>query len=448
MAKRVFLSSVFKTLKDVRKAVHDLLIKLDYEVWWAEEHPQLEILPSDPVEANNLVRAVCLQGIESSDIYLGIYPTRYGSDPCGLAFTELEYLHAVSASLPRFLYVLPDRHFVTDDQKIKQRGSLYLIKDQDLSAVKPVAVSSRAELLTKIETDFEQLSQDSQTSELYPWTAPCIERVQSSSQLIVPEAPIDLTISEATALLRSLSNQSFQEAAVLGLVYIQRFFAKPDWRNRRFVKDLDAFLETWNYVAAWAGVCGSLGQTNISKVRIVLHQMLNDYLGVYDIAGAVASGLYGERKIRVARKWYDLSRRFERHFNKIPWLRGHLELAEGDLASARASFLDILMTPALDDYNRALYLSNYGLCLIKEGDRRSGLRHLDEAINIKTLPATFSTRLYRSNAKAYLHIGEIDSAIQSCDIAASHAREHNLKGQLRKALWQRQKIVSNSSSNY
>ena len=123
---RVFLSSVFGTLRKVRHAVHDRLIGLGYEVWWAEGHPQLWNLSDD------LIRAACLQGIESSDVYIGIYPTRYGSDPLDLAFTALEYHHAVSIGLPRFLYVIRNRHFVTDDQKLKQQGFLHLIRDHDL----------------------------------------------------------------------------------------------------------------------------------------------------------------------------------------------------------------------------------------------------------------------------------------------------------------------------
>src|SRR5437868_1609994 len=148
MSKRVFLSSVFGTLKRVRQAVYDQLIALGYEVWWAEDHPHLRNLPND------LIRTYCFQGLESSDVYLGIYPTRYGSDPLELAFTELEYHYAVSIGLPRFLYVIRNKHFVTDDQRVKQRGFLYLIKDRELSSIKPSRVSSLSELLTRISIDF------------------------------------------------------------------------------------------------------------------------------------------------------------------------------------------------------------------------------------------------------------------------------------------------------
>jgi len=276
MAKRVFLSSVFKTLENERQAVHDQLVTLGYEVWWAENNRQLGNLPSNLVEANALVRAVCLQGIESSDVYLGIYPTRYGSDPLELAFTELEYHHAVSVGLPRFLYMIRNRKFVTDDQKIKQQGFLHLIKDHDLSSIRPTRVNSLPELLNRISVDFELLNQNPQAFNVSPWSAPCVERIQSSPiPIIIPHAPSDISVSEAADHLRRVSNQSFQGAAVLGLAYIQRFFSEPNWHNRKFVKDLDEFLEAWSYVAAWAGIGGALGQTNISKARIILCHILD-----------------------------------------------------------------------------------------------------------------------------------------------------------------------------
>lgn len=51
MAKRVFLSSVFRTLATVRQVVHDRLINIGYDVWWAEDHPQLRYLLNDLVRA-------------------------------------------------------------------------------------------------------------------------------------------------------------------------------------------------------------------------------------------------------------------------------------------------------------------------------------------------------------------------------------------------------------
>ena len=107
--------------------------------------------------------------------------------------------------------------------------------------------------------------------------------------------------------------------------------------------------------------------------------------------------------------------------------------------------MNILNQPALDADNYGLRLAYYGLCLVKQGNQRNGLKHLDEATRIRNLRATFLTRIHRAQAEAYFDIGDIESAIQSCELAALIARENGLKGQLRKALKQRQQAASNKS---
>lgn len=437
MAKqRVFLSSVYKSLSRVREDVHDLLVYLGYDVWWAEDHPDLRALSN---EAGN---AFCLQGIEACDIYLGIFPARYGSDPLGLSFTELEYHHAVSLGLPRFLYLLRDRCFVTDDQKNKQRGFLHLLQDRDLSAINPTRVKSIPELKTRISIDFENYSSSPIMPDAKPWQSPCIKQlVLSTSTISVPPTVPDLSIPDATALLEESANQSFQEAAILGLAFIQRFFINPKWADRRFLKDMDEFLRSWTYVSAWAGIGGPLGQTNISKSRIVLNQMLNDNTRVYDLAVDVASGLYSDRCIPAARRWCELQR-----FQPPTWLLGPIELFEGNVKGAKSRFLEMLSRPATKVDGHANHLAYYGLCLVKEGMRREGLRHLEESLNLVGLRATTLTRVHRSVAEAYLYIGDIELALAGSECSALIAHDNGLKGQLRKALVQRRKIVSALSS--
>src|ERR1043165_9620 len=149
---KVFLSSVFQTLVDVRAAVHVRLQTLGFDVWCAENHPQLRGAPA------HVVRAACLAGVEESDIYLGVFPVRYGSDPLSLSFTELEYHHAVALGKPRLLYQLRREAFVTENQRIKQRAFLHLLFDKDITLPLPKFVRSKQELLEAIAYDLEPLS--------------------------------------------------------------------------------------------------------------------------------------------------------------------------------------------------------------------------------------------------------------------------------------------------
>src|ERR1039458_5156467 len=119
----VFLSSVFIGLGGFRSRGRDLLRSLGFSVWWAVA------LPWPTAPAPEWTAAVCLAGVEESDYYLGIYPGRYGSDPLGVGFTELEYHHAVRNGLPVHTYQLNDRNAVVEEQRITQRGFLNLLQD-------------------------------------------------------------------------------------------------------------------------------------------------------------------------------------------------------------------------------------------------------------------------------------------------------------------------------
>jgi hypothetical protein len=92
----VFLSSIFKGLEETRPQVVKLLERLGYYVWWAEALPW----PEKPPPA--LIAATCLAGIDKSDYYLGVYPSRYGSDPLGVGFTELDITTPLAAECPGF----------------------------------------------------------------------------------------------------------------------------------------------------------------------------------------------------------------------------------------------------------------------------------------------------------------------------------------------------------
>jgi tetratricopeptide (TPR) repeat protein len=434
MPKRVFLSSVFQSLAPVRKALHDRLIELGYDVWWAEDFPELRTLPAE------LVRAVCLQG-EESDIYLGVFPSRYGSDPLGLAFTELEYHHAVSLGRPRFLYVLGDRRFVTVDQKAKQAAFLHLVRDRHLSPIKPTRVNSISELISRVSADFENLYRLPLLPSVPPWQAPCVERIVSSAAAIAaPSGLPDLSPWDAARFLYDVANRSFQEARVLGLAFLQRFFSSQSWTDRSFLRGLDEFLNAWTYVSAWTGVRGPLGQTSISKARIVLSQMLNDYSRVYDLAGAVASGLYSDRRLAAARKWYEVARRSQ----PLPGLLGFIALAEGNVEKAKLCFEDMLFRQNMDIDSWANYVSAYGFCLVRQGKQREGLRHYEEVLKDRhRLRNTTLARIYRRTAEAYRYISDINAALEFNNLAASVAWDSGLKDQWRKALKQRRQITSN-----
>lgn len=438
MRKKIFLSSVFKTMHRVRRAVHDHLEK-DYEVWWAEADSRLQNLPDDSIEANNITRTICLNEVESSDIYLGIFPTRYGSYPFDLAFTEMEYNRALFLDRPRLLYQMRNRYWVDDDQKSKQQTFLHLLKDPEITSIRPVWINSLPELLERISLDLDKLNNDNQAFSSPLWSAPSIQQIQNF-QIPNIYSFNDMNFKEATDHLRRVAARSLPEGAAVGITIAQKFLAEPRWNDQLFLNDLDGFLETWSYVATWAGVTGPFGQTNVSKARIRISQMMGNFPRVYELAGGVASALYADRKLYDARRWYEVYKRDELRNRKIPFLRGPLELAFGNVPAAKSAAFEVIAAARNSD-NHALYLAYYGLCLVLEKNYRDGLRHLREAIATPGIPPSTLTRVYRSASRAYQWIGDTDAAIAHCDLAEQIASENYLIGQMKKARQQRRSIL-------
>jgi tetratricopeptide (TPR) repeat protein len=444
MRKKIFLSSVFRTMRRVRRAVHDYL-ENDYEVWWAEEDPRLQNLSSDSVEANNLTRTICLNEVESSDIYLGIFPTRYGSYPFDLAFTEMEYNRALFLDRPRLLYQMRNRYWVDHDQKSKQRTFLHMLKDPEITSIRPVWINSLPALLERISRDLDKLNDDNQAFSSPLWSAPAIQQIQKFQTPNIYSFE-DMSFTEATDHLRRVAARSLPEGAVTGLSIAQKFLNKPRWNDRQFLDDFDEFLEAWSYVATWAGVTGPFGQTNVSKIRIRISQMMGDFPRVYELAGGVASALYSDRKLHDAKRWYEVYKRDEVRKRKIPFLLSPLELAFGNVSAAKSAAFEVITSVRNPD-NHALYLAYYGLCLVLEKNHRDGFRHLREAIETPRIAPSALTRVYRSASRAYQYIGDTDAALEYCDLAEQLAQNNYLAGQMKKAQRQRRSIVNSVKVN-
>lgn len=144
----IFISSVFKTLEDVREKIHALVtVGFDWRTWRAEDYHELR------GASKTRVRQVCFSGIEKSDFYLAVLPNRYGDDSLGLAFTELEYHYAVSIGIPRAIYQLKDTTIVDPTEQLKQQALLSLLHDREITDPIPLKISERKQLYRRIGHD-------------------------------------------------------------------------------------------------------------------------------------------------------------------------------------------------------------------------------------------------------------------------------------------------------
>jgi len=99
---KVFLSSTYTDLIEHRKAAHDALEKLGLHVIW------MEAFGARPDESTK----ACLDEVEESDLFIGIYAHRYGYIPSGadVSITEQEFDHAHKLEKPIFGFIINDEH--------------------------------------------------------------------------------------------------------------------------------------------------------------------------------------------------------------------------------------------------------------------------------------------------------------------------------------------------
>ena len=416
------MSSVFKGLSATRVKVHGLLERQGYSVIWAEGMSW----PERPTP--QLTAMMCLAGIDGSDYYLGIYPSRYGSDPLGMGYTELEYHHAANRRMPRFLYQLYDHVAESEDQRIKQRGFVNLLRDPDVSPVRPVRYQSVRSLLDAIERDFSELAPCGTHAQPRPDVGLALRLWTASSSSISVGSPNDLWAARERELQQAAC-LSVTYAKAVGVAHLLQSTSEFDTQDIRFIRGFDEYLRAWIGVSAWAGVQGVFGQANIAKVRISLAQLQGRYEEISYLAGNVASGLYSDRRVAAADRWYQVFRRS----GEVPSMEGPIALARGDAALASSCFERVLAGPDLDDAGAALHLGYYGVALAMNGHLREAIRESEAALMLPGLPATTSTRVWRTRAQTLAIAGDSSGAKEAVEMSERIAMAAGLLSQIQKA---------------
>ncbi len=126
---KVFLSSTHDDLIEHRQAAHDALEQLGLHVIW------MEAFGARPVESTK----ACLDEVEESDLFVGIYAHRYGhiSEGKEVSITEEEFNHAQKLGKPIFGFVVTadypwNPEMVEFDKKHKLDSLLKKVKQQPI----------------------------------------------------------------------------------------------------------------------------------------------------------------------------------------------------------------------------------------------------------------------------------------------------------------------------
>jgi hypothetical protein len=146
----VFLSSTFADLVDHRKAVLYVLQRMRS---WVEA---MEYFGSD----TDVPLQVCLNAVDRSDLYIGVFGTRYGStDGEGISITQREYERAVAHNKTILIYLLDEERHLTPPAHV-DRGEnaqrLDALKDQLKKRHTCTRFESPSDLALKVGLDLVQ----------------------------------------------------------------------------------------------------------------------------------------------------------------------------------------------------------------------------------------------------------------------------------------------------
>ena len=408
----IFISSVFKTLKDVRGKIHSLVtVGFGWRAWWAEDY-QEELQGASKTR----VRQVCFSAIENSDFYLAVLPNRYGDDSLDLAFTELEYHHAVSIGIPRVVYQLRDITIVDPTEQLKQQALLSLLHDREITDPIPVKISDRKQLYRRIGHDLYRFK---------------VKREGGANLHKDPTAPVRHLLATFQAdslidfgliaqdyrkfdpdlvrfylrLMDRTYQDSFNDALQIGSAILDYMFGVSRWGDAEYLELLNSLLSRWNKAGSWAGIKGTLSPLAAAKARLIICQITKDYDNIYEPAVAIASCYYSDKKLDKALKWSKVAARAVPDYS----VSGSVLLALGRIEEAAQSF-----RRALDKHWKqgseasfALNLAHVGLIECKKGNKFDGLNKLREAIDLTATSRGFRARALRVLGEGLLAMGEI-----------------------------------------
>jgi tetratricopeptide (TPR) repeat protein len=99
---KVFISSTYKDLIDYRAAAIRAVEGTNYQ---ASKMEVFGARPDEPLDA-------CLNEVEESELFIGIYALRYGFIPEGadISITEMEYVHAKKLGKPIYCFILDEEN--------------------------------------------------------------------------------------------------------------------------------------------------------------------------------------------------------------------------------------------------------------------------------------------------------------------------------------------------
>jgi tetratricopeptide (TPR) repeat protein len=486
---RVFISSVWRGLGDVRTRIYEWAIDAGYEPWLFEKaKPQAAWAALKAPE----IEAICLDNVASADLYVGIFHTGYGSSAtyhfAHVSFVDLEFFEALDAGVPMRLYVLEP---FTPEPEL--RLLIQVIRTLLPNSIK--SCQTEAALLDAIKRDVDRhfgraraMSARTPAQHLKRYLRRLIltRRFHDDKdtglrflldQYPSPSLPFDPDlVRSGLASVRALDSYGVQLNGAW--ILLQRLFHVPWLKHREYLKLWDDVLGVWDRAAAWYGLHGftfigklaadntmlavrallaSRGETDSLKRLLAAGSektgAVEEWINLYGLGGALASEYYSIAKqapntalrrhyLLKADSWIEVAERTSVMEWNLRWqaglaaIRGHILLELGETPRAVDIFernLRLREEAGLGPSSIGEAKVDLGYAYFLSGRRRDAepflLHGLDE-LKREAAPG-FIARAQKKLAKFYASRGALRKAAEQLVEARDLCERHGIRDQLR-----------------
>lgn len=359
--------------------------------------------------------AACLNNVENSDLYIGIFWRRYGSIviPHEISMTEFEFYRARNLRKPMRIYIIRDESNYREEQL-----KLFLdltMSDPEIATYACFCDLSQLEEKVRIDLELFEKAFDSE-EEIDKFVPPYyideslkMLDLLPSELIILKEPPLTKASFDKEFVLKKLkdmetnySEYKFDGVLQNGWDVLNVLKLTPPGKYKEFRTLWARFLRLWSGACNWFGyIEGSMGSVWASKSLLEIYRILEDWSLFNSWVGGVSSTLYTLAGIKEAKthgvggKWQKEFRKENMHllkhalsccnyaFSKSGTISGGLLSVRGNIHRelrnfkfAIADFQLAINIGGSEEYHASL-LGDLGLTQIIKGDYRNGMRNLE-----------------------------------------------------------------------
>ena len=490
---KVFISSVYWGLENVRAQLYDWAKASGYEAWVFEKSE-----PGLGKTTPQNIQRVCLQHVDSSALYIAILHQGYGTSAefhlANVSLVDLEFFEAFKEGKPILVYILEP---FTPVPELK----MLLTVVSNLLPESITRCSGEKDLLTRIKRDIDRHLGRTPKHLSFSREAGLLRQFLRSIALhrrrmdeeegirfLASKYPQPTGhgfdkdfVNERLTRIKDLKNypQVLNETWHI----FEELFKVP-WYEKRHSEHLilwDEVLGCWDTASAWCGLHGPLlvgklaADNTLLAVRsliaahgeqLSLNRLLSErplrigtkeeWVKLYSLGGAIASEYYSIAKsvtsgrartyyLHRAEAWLHVAERasaIEKNPKRdagLAAIRGHVNLRLGNLRESRNQFelsLQLREEHSMGEGSIAEAQADLGYVLHRFGDKKRAEELLLKGVKglEKSMSSGFAARAKRKLARYYFEVGNLREAVRQVTQTQALCRKYGLHDQVEDSL--------------